>query len=241
MQLSRRVRIVIRSALAALAVLALATFSLSIGIYEGWVKVGPKWAPWGIPDLREAPGYFARLELNTVSVDGNSCVQMLARGGLHHTRLRDRYFAPGCNYKAVVASQPAVPFRPGLTATCGLTAALAWYEREVNEIAARTLQAKVVRIDHVGTYVCRNVNRSEDGMRSEHATANAIDITAFRLSNGKVVSVTRDWKKQTPEGKFLREAHDAACDLFNVVLGPDYNKAHATHFHLDLGSYRACR
>jgi len=233
--------LVFRYLFLALAVLALVLFALSISVYEGWVRIGPHWAPWGIPDLREAPGYFARLKLNTVSTDGNVCVQMLARGGLHHTRLRDRYFAPGCTYKTVVNATPAVPFRPGLTATCGMAAALVWYERQVNAFAARTLNARVVRIDHVGTYVCRNVNRDPDGMRSEHATANAIDITAFHLSNGKTVSVTRDWKRDTPEGAFLREAHAAACDLFNVVLGPDYNKAHATHFHLDLGSYRACR
>ncbi len=224
-----------------LALLIVASMALAVGIHEGWVRVAPKLAPWGIPDLREEPGWFARLQLNTVSVDGNACVQMLARAGLHHTRLADQHFAPGCGYTTVVSAQPAIPFSPTLTATCGLTAALAWYERVVDDIASRTLHAHIVRVDHIGTYVCRNVNRDPDGMRSEHATANAIDVTAFDLSNGKVVSIARDWSKPTIEGQFLHEAHDAACDLFNVVLGPDYNKAHATHFHLDLGSFRTCR
>ena len=40
---------------------------------------------------------------------------------------------------------------------------------------------------------------------------------------------------------FLREVRDGACRYFDVVLGPDYNQAHADHFHLDRGGGRACR
>ncbi len=130
--------------------------------------------------------------------------------------------------------------QPSLTATCGLTAALVWYEGALDRIARRIFKMPLVRVDHVGTYVCRNINWERNGFRSEHATANAIDITAFHLSDGRVISVKRDWGKPTPEGQFLKEAHEAACGLFNVILGPDYNKAHATHFHVDLGRFRAC-
>jgi hypothetical protein len=241
MHLSPRLETLIRWAFAGLALTILLGFALSIGVYEGWVRIGPKWAPWGEPDLREGPGWFARLQLNSISLDGNACVQMLARDGVHHTRLADKRFATGCSYTTVVSAQTSIPLRPALTATCSLTAGLEWYERRLDAIALRVLNARITRIDHVGTYVCRNINRDPEGMRSEHATANAIDITAFHLSNGKTVSVARDWSKATPEAEFLHEAHEAACDLFNVVLGPDYNKAHATHFHVDLGSYRACR
>ena len=51
----------------------------------------------------------------------------------------------------------------------------------------------------------------------------------------------RDWGRNTPEGRFLAAAHDAACRVFSAVLGPDYNRLHRDHFHLDLGPYRACR
>ncbi|MBU2089188.1 MAG: extensin family protein, partial [Alphaproteobacteria bacterium] len=36
-------------------------------------------------------------------------------------------------------------------------------------------------------------------------------------------------------------ARDSACRYFNTVLGPEYNTAHADHFHLDLGKSRICR
>ncbi len=33
---------------------------------------------------------------------------------------------------------------------------------------------------------------------------------------------------------FLRAAHDAACKVFNTVLGPEANSAHRNHFHVDM-------
>ena len=39
-----------------------------------------------------------------------------------------------------------------------------------------------------------------------------------------------------PNGKsaFLRAAHRAACAIFKTVLGPEANRAHRNHFHLDM-------
>lgn len=40
-----------------------------------------------------------------------------------------------------------------------------------------------------------------------------------------------------PEGagrQFLRAVHRAACNVFATVLGPEANKAHKNHFHLDM-------
>jgi hypothetical protein len=56
-----------------------------------------------------------------------------------------------------------------------------------------------------------------------------------------VISVLKDYGKATPEGRFLDAAHDGACDFFNIVLGPRYNRLHANHFHLDMGGFRFCR
>jgi len=47
--------------------------------------------------------------------------------------------------------------------------------------------------------------------------------------------------EDSPQGRFLDQAHDDACKLFSAVLGPRYNRLHATHFHLDMGPYRICR
>ena len=61
------------------------------------------------------------------------------------------------------------------------------------------------------------------------------------MKDGREISVLKDWPKNTPEGKFLREVRNDACNYFRGVLSPDYNKAHANHFHLDMGRWRMCK
>jgi hypothetical protein len=77
--------------------------------------------------------------------------------------------------------------------------------------------------------------------RSQHATANAIDVAAFTLEDGRKISVRRNWHGNSPESRFLRSVHDGACRYFRVTLGPAYNAAHADHFHLDRGIFWTCR
>ena len=48
-------------------------------------------------------------------------------------------------------------------------------------------------------------------------------------------------KPSTPESNFIHAIHDAACNKFGTVLGPEANNDHNEHFHLDMkprpGSY----
>jgi len=104
-----------------------------------------------------------------------------------------------------------------------------------NDILGR----QVAEIITYGTYSCRNVAGTSS--RSQHATANAIDIAGFRLKDGRVVNVQDHWGERSDEGRFLRKVHRGACRLFSVTLGPDYNAAHADHFHFDMGSGDTCK
>ena len=103
------------------------------------------------------------------------------------------------------------------------------------------------RSTHYGSFSCRDIGGRRGGegseRRSEHATANALDIAAFVLADGSTISVARDWSRGDDDARarFLREVHDGACGLWSVVLGPDYNAAHRDHLHLDRGRSRACR
>ena len=126
---------------------------------------------------------------------------------------------------------------------------LAMWERHALQPAAEAmLDDRVVAVEHFGSYACRDIGggaRGQEGgeHRSEHATANALDVAAFVLADGRTVSVARDWQRPAddPRRRFLQAVHDGACGVWNVVLGPDYNAAHRDHFHLDLGRFRACR
>jgi hypothetical protein len=85
------------------------------------------------------------------------------------------------------------------------------------------------------------VNHATAGRRSQHATANAIDIAGFVLRDGREVRLAQDWTGTGFEAAFLRAVRDGACRWFRGVLGPDYNAAHHDHFHFDMGPWRVCR
>ncbi|HEY4165016.1 MAG TPA: extensin family protein [Dongiaceae bacterium] len=211
-------------------------------IYENWLRLPPNWLPWQPPVLDAEPSWLAHMQLNSLFADGDACRAVLGRSNLRFTVLADRHTDDFCGFTDVVRSeQSPIAFNYRVVATCGLTASLYWYQQRLNRIAQAQLGTSVVKIDQLGTYACRNINSEPMGRRSQHATANAIDIAAFHLADGRVISVAKDYGKPTAEGRFLDGAHDAACDFFNIVLGPRYNRLHATHFHLDMGPFRLCR
>ena len=41
------------------------------------------------------------------------------------------------------------------------------------------------------------------------------------------------------KGRFLREAHDAACRIFGTTLGPEANEAHRNHLHVDMAERKS--
>ncbi|HFY2366132.1 extensin family protein, partial [Salmonella enterica subsp. enterica serovar Kentucky] len=42
-------------------------------------------------------------------------------------------------------------------------------------------------------------------------------------------------------GPWLRAMLNASCHYYGNGLGPDYNAAHANHFHLGMRGYGVCR
>ncbi|MEN1479659.1 extensin family protein, partial [Pseudomonas aeruginosa] len=118
----------------------------------------------------------------------------------------------------------------------------ALFERHVLQPAALDIYGQpLARVEHVGSFACRNVYNRENGRRSQHASANALDISGFRLAGGRRIRLATDWADQGADGRFLRRVRDGACASFNAVLGPDYNAAHRDHFHLDMGLWKVCR
>ena len=53
------------------------------------------------------------------------------------------------------------------------------------------------------------------------------------LADGRRISVRDDWAGDDHEARFLRAVRSSACTMFSTVLSPDYNAAHADHFHFD--------
>lgn len=221
--------------------IALAFVAIGMALQMDW-RVPPNSLPWRPVDLDAPPHWLAHWQMQRLKSDGALCRETLSRSKLQFALLPDRRVDGDCSLANAVRSDVspiAWNIRPN--ASCALTAALYWYQGRLQAIARRDMKGRLVRIDHVGIFACRNVNNEAAGSRSQHAAANAIDVTAFHFADGRTVTVTRDYGKPGDAGRFLAAAHEAACGIFNGVLGPDYNRLHATHFHLDMGPYRICR
>lgn len=216
---------------------------LAIATWQATRHLPPAWNPWAPLDVRDPPNLLTRYKLSRLANNPTLCEQALATSQLRTAAQLDSPGGATCPLKGVVRVQGGqLRLSSSFLATCPLAVAYALFERHTLAPAAQAmLGAPVVQVDHLGSYACRNIYNRADGRRSQHATANALDIAGFRLGDGRRVSVLADWARQDQVGSFLRQVHDGACDSFNVVLGPAYNAAHRNHFHLDMGGWAVCR
>ncbi|MEO0386695.1 MAG: extensin family protein [Pseudomonadota bacterium] len=104
--------------------------------------------------------------------------------------------------------------------------------------AARDAGVLVTDLRVVAGYACRRRNNRPSGRLSEHAKGNAVDIAAFTLSDGAVVTVSDDWSGSDYSG-LMRAFHRTACGPFGTVLGPKSDRFHQDHFHFDTAEYRS--
>jgi len=208
-----------------------------------WAGAGSEWAPWEPLDVAASPNLLTRYKLSRVSGDADRCREVLGTTPVRFERLKDSVTGPGCGFEdAVLVSRTSIDIGEEISLSCRAALSVAMWERHILQPAAyRHFGASVVRIEHFGSYSCRNVYGRRSAARSRHATADAWDVAGFVLSDGRHIRVARDWHSTEPAGAFLRELRDGACKFFDGVLSPDYNAAHRDHLHLDRGSFRLCR
>ncbi|MEL6748400.1 MAG: extensin family protein, partial [Pseudomonadota bacterium] len=93
-----------------------------------------------------------------------------------------------------IGTGPEIKFTPPARLNCPMVAAVArWIGKRAQQRAAKQLGSRIVSVVNMSAYSCRNRNNSPTGRLSEHAFANALDVGAFKLADGKTVSVLRDW------------------------------------------------
>jgi len=169
------------------------------------------------------------------ALETRQCFAKLQSQAVSFTPLPDRNFGGGCNaINSVKLLDIGVP-DTGLGAmTCNLAANFAAWARYGVQPAARVVfGAEIEKIETFGTYNCRPIAGS--GKLSEHAHSNAIDVSAFVLSDGRRITVQQGWHGDKQTRQFLSLIHASACKRFKTVLSPDYNAAHHDHFHFDMG------
>ena len=127
--------------------------------------------------------------------------------------------------------------------TCPLARQFArWARESVQPAADQWFGSGVQRIETFGTYACRPVNGRPGARLSEHAFANAVDVSGFRLANGRLITVQDGWNGEDERvRRFLRQVHQGGCRRFNVGLSPDSDAYHYNHLHFDMGRGPYCR
>lgn len=176
-----------------------------------------------------------------------SCLADLGASGARFQPVPDTYSAPGCNKLGTVQLMALAGDRSPLSIAnigpvqCNVAKAFGdWARFGVDRAARQILRSPVVRIETMGSYSCRNVAGTE--RRSAHARAEAIDVSAFVLADGRRIVVKNDWQSgDAATREFLRVVHKSACKRFGTVLGPNYNPAHEDHFHLEGTGGTFCR
>lgn len=207
------------------------------------IVIPDEWNPWAPLDVEAPLDWLTRFKLGRVVNDRSLCLASLSEAGVRYEPVADRAIRDGCGFENAVrvrATNVAVGEPFTLSCRSALTLAL-WEKHVLQPVAYAYFEAPVTRIDHYGSYACRNIYGRKDAPLSRHATADALDIAGFTLANGKRVSVARDWKGSDREALFLHDVHRGACRVFDSVLGPEYNAAHRDHFHFDRGGWRVCR
>ena len=200
----------------------------------------------GDRDSRPAPSRPTGVASRPVMPNATTqaCFGQLQQAGIAFTALPDRDFGGGCTaMNSVRLDDIGTPTSNLGPMTCTLAEKFAGWVRFAVKPAARQVYGEdIVRVETMGTYACRSVVGNRPTTRlSQHAHANAVDVSAFILADGRRVPVLGGWNGDERSQRFLRLVHQSACRRFGTVLSPDYNAAHRDHFHFDMSGQGYCR
>lgn len=201
----------------------------------------------GAPPPEEADLMPEALRKSRIAAFANevpACRAAISGAGFQTERIADQSGPNGCGYRnAVELTQSVYSYSAPVATSCAAAAALILWERDiVGPAAQRWYGQDVAQIELAApAYQCRPIAGRTDRRLSEHAHANALDISGFTLENGRSVTVEQGWRGRERDRRFLRDVRDGACTYFRAVLSPDYNRAHRDHLHFDLGRDDMCR
>ena len=126
------------------------------------------------------------------------CAKLLAGLALEYEKLapikQGICGAPAPILVKSIGSDPKVAIEPPATMTCKLAAGLStWLAKTVQPKARALVGAPVVKLHNATSYACRNRYGGETTPLSEHALANALDVSEFVFQTGETVTVLASW------------------------------------------------
>ena len=193
-------------------------------------------------DLTDPIGMATYNKLTDLKYDSDICKAALEQAGVEVAVMAPDEPGGRCSLdETLTLKRSLTPYGAApLRMTCHQIAALYIWEAQIaRPLAEELFDSPLRQIQTFGSFSCRNIAGTRT--RSQHSYANAIDISGFILEDGRQISVLDHWREDSVRGDYLRQVHKGACRLFSVTLGPDYNAAHADHFHFDMGSAETCK
>jgi hypothetical protein len=141
----------------------------------------------------------------------------------------------------VLPNKHRVAVTPPATLRCKMATEIAdWVRTDVVGLTA-PLGSEPAVLDNFDSYECRGFNRIPGAHLSEHGRANALDVRAIKLANGKSIELSDRTVPRDLRESFLH----SVCARFMTVLGPGSDWYHEEHIHLDLmerrNNYRICQ
>jgi len=125
-----------------------------------------------------------------------ACAEMLAGITLDYDQL-DPIKKGICGAPAAILvrsiGDPAVAISPPATMTCTLAVAVDAWLKDTVQPAASVLGSSVVKMRNASSYKCRNRYGGANTKISEHALANALDISEFVFASGQRYKVLGNW------------------------------------------------
>jgi hypothetical protein len=133
-----------------------------------------------------------------VSAAKAKCTELLGRATLDYQPLdpikEGICGAPAPILLKSIGNDPKVEIDPPATVTCPMASALsAWLNEVVQPNAKVLLGSQVVKLHNATSYACRNRYGAAEGLISEHAFANALDVSEFVFASGEHVTVLASW------------------------------------------------
>ena len=220
-------------------IICLAVVAAAIAGYRWLPSYYNPFAPLSLDD---PPGTLTQFKLRRLTPE--HCETLLAQANarqlIRTQTVADNTGACPLNDVVRVRSFGRVSLSSSFLASCPLALSSALFvDQQARPLTQTMMGSSLSRIDHFGSFACRNIYHRPNARRSEHATAEALDISGFTLENGQRISVLRGWKNATA-GPWLHAMLGASCGYFGNALGPDYNAAHANHFHLGMRGFGYC-
>lgn len=213
-----------------------------------WLKthLPPQWNPFTPLDVTDPPGWMTRYKLQRLKGDPAACLAVMEQArerGLVQFR-RAPPVQGGCPLPQPlrITAFGDVTLSSSFLASCPMAVSSTLFV--VNSRAALQqagITSPLRRIAHVGSYACRNIYHRQQGRLSEHATADAWDVSGFQLADGRWLQVGKNWQQPEASAAGLHALWRNGCATFGNALGPDYNAAHAGHFHLGMRGGGYCR